>query len=61
MPLEKIADYDYESVTYTHTPTDCISSEHNPPMYMVMSPGVYEYTCPACGEKRQFTVHPTFY
>ena len=34
----------------------CLSSEHQPPSHMVLSPGKYEYTCPACGEKTVFTV-----
>ena len=35
----------------------CTHPEHNPPSHMVYSPGVYEYTCPACGQVVIFTVH----
>lgn len=34
----------------------CLSPEHQPPSHIVLSPGKYEYTCPACGEKTVFTV-----
>ena len=34
----------------------CLSHEHNPPSHMVLSPGTYEYTCPACGETTTFVV-----
>lgn len=35
----------------------CISSEHNPPMHIVLEDGVYEYICPQCGHRRTFTVN----
>ena len=38
------------------TGKECHSPEHNPPMGIVLEPGTYEYTCPACGAKRVFTV-----
>lgn len=28
----------------------CMHPEHKPPMHIVLSPGVWEYTCPCCGE-----------
>ncbi len=34
----------------------CISHEHNPPMHIVLPPGEYEWTCPACGQKIRFIV-----
>lgn len=34
----------------------CISYEHDPPMHIVLQPGTYEYTCPACGRIQVFTV-----
>ena len=34
----------------------CRHLEHNPPMHIVLSPGVYEYTCPGCGKTITFTV-----
>lgn len=37
----------------------CNNPEHNPPSYMVFQPGVYEYKCPQCGKKQQFTVYPS--
>jgi hypothetical protein len=47
MPLKKIADI----------PKPCLSSEHNPPSSMVYDPGVYEWTCPSCGNIITFTVN----
>lgn len=35
----------------------CNHPEHNPPTMIVLSPGVYEHTCPACGKKQQFVVN----
>ncbi len=37
-------------------PKPCFHPEHNPPMHIVLQPGTYEYTCPACGKKVVFTV-----
>ena len=34
----------------------CYSPEHNPPAYIVLGDGVYEYTCPSCGKVTRFTV-----
>jgi hypothetical protein len=34
----------------------CRSTEHNPPSMIVLSPGVYEHTCPNCGHVTRFTV-----
>ena len=28
----------------------CISPAHNPPSNIVLQPGTWEYTCPACGK-----------
>ena len=28
----------------------CSHPDHNPPMHVVLSPGVWEYECPACGK-----------
>jgi hypothetical protein len=28
---------------------ECRSREHDPPTNIVLKPGVYEHTCPACG------------
>lgn len=44
--LEKLADL----------PERCLSPEHNPPNMVVLSPGVYRWTCPTCGKSRVFTV-----
>ena len=38
----------------------CLSSSHNPPSMMVYSPGVYEWTCPACGNVITFTVNGVY-
>ena len=44
--LRKIAD----------VPEPCLSPEHDPPSHIVLEPGVYEYTCPACGETKSFVI-----
>lgn len=49
MGLKKIADI----------PTPCLHPEHNPPSMIVLSPGVYEHTCPGCGHSVTFTVYGT--
>jgi hypothetical protein len=30
----------------------CGDREHNPPGYISLAPGTYEYTCPSCGHKQ---------
>ena len=47
MPTKKIADPPLPP---------CRDSEHNPPSMMVFEPGVYEHTCPTCGQKMVFRV-----
>ena len=37
-------------------PAPCMSPEHNLPLHIVLEPGTYEYTCPACGQKTTFVV-----
>ena len=44
MPLKKIRD----------EKPPCRHPGHNPPGHMVYQPGMYEYTCPACGKKQVF-------
>jgi len=34
----------------------CMSPNHKPPMHISLEPGVYEYTCPDCGETIRFEV-----
>jgi hypothetical protein len=34
----------------------CNNPEHNPPMFISLEPGTYEYICPACGHRQVFTV-----
>lgn len=34
----------------------CRDREHNPPNMIVYEDGVYEHTCPSCGNKIIFTV-----
>lgn len=34
----------------------CRHPQHNPPGYIVLSPGVYEHVCPGCGKSITFTV-----
>lgn len=47
MPTKKVAE---------PMPLPCKHPEHNPPSHRVFSPGVYEHTCPACGEVVVFNV-----
>lgn len=35
----------------------CRHPEHNPPNMIVLTPGLYEHTCPGCGKSFIFTVH----
>jgi len=35
----------------------CRHPEHNPPTMIVLEPGLYEHTCPACGKKIIFREH----
>lgn len=46
MPLRKI-DGDPKYPQYKKI---CRNPSHNPPMHIVLKPGIYEYSCPACGE-----------
>jgi hypothetical protein len=50
MPTRKIADTDVKH--------PCMHPEHNPPGHRVYESGVYEHTCPKCGEKQTFIVGP---
>jgi hypothetical protein len=34
----------------------CFHPEHNPPMYIYLEAGTYEYICPSCGKVTIFTV-----
>lgn len=47
--IKKIADLPY-------TP-QCTHPEHEPPKHIVLPPGVYEHTCPRCGNKNVFVVN----
>lgn len=49
MPLRKIKDFGPQEI--------CNHPGHNPPTMIVLSPGVYEHTCPACGKKQTFVVN----
>lgn len=41
--------------------TACVHPEHKPPGMIVLEPGTWEHTCPACGEKTVFRVErPTW-
>lgn len=48
MPLKKIAEPNERN--------GCPSRDHNPPNMIVLQPGLYEYTCPACGASQTFRV-----
>lgn len=34
----------------------CMHPEHKPPTHIVLEPGTYKYTCPACGEVTVFEI-----
>ena len=39
----------------------CTDPRHDPPKHIYLGPGVYEYVCPSCGHRREFTVrHPVY-
>lgn len=48
MPTRKIRDLP--------TVRRCRHPSHNPPGMRVFEPGVYEHTCPHCGQKQVFVV-----
>lgn len=50
MPMKKVADWP--------KPKRCRHPEHKPPTMVVLEPGFYEHTCPACGEVTPVTVPP---
>ena len=54
MSLRKIDD-----VTFHYN--QCQSPEHNPPKMVSLSPGTYEWTCPACGHRQIFIVDGLFF
>ena len=41
-------------------PRPCQHPEHNPPSMMVFEPGMYEHTCPQCGNTQRFTVSESY-
>lgn len=55
MPTRKIA----EDETLSWQKPTCRSPEHNPPMHMVRSAGLWEHTCPSCGATALFRVRET--
>ncbi len=34
----------------------CRNPDHDPPRMIVLAPGQYEHTCPACGRVVRFTI-----
>jgi len=34
----------------------CNDREHNPPMHIVLPPGLHTYKCPSCGKETTFRV-----
>lgn len=37
-------------------PVRCNHPDHNPPKYISLPAGTYEYTCPACGRRTVFEI-----
>jgi transcription elongation factor Elf1 len=50
MPTKLIHKFDEKKI--------CKHPEHKAPMWVVYEPGIYEHTCPNCGESYKFTVRP---
>lgn len=48
LPTKKIAELDPKET--------CTHREHLPPHHRVYEPGVYEHTCPSCGQITTFTI-----
>jgi len=40
---------------------ECHDPEHNPPGHISLPPGRYEYTCPSCHRRIEFTVAGVYY
>lgn len=59
MPTIKIADLP-DSPIYESYKEICMHPEHNPPMHISLSPGIYRHICPGCGNTQEFTVGITF-
>jgi len=34
----------------------CLHPEHSPPTMIYLPPGIYEYTCPECGESTRLHI-----
>lgn len=34
----------------------CKHPEHEPPKFISLKPGVYEHTCPGCGQKKMISI-----
>ena len=52
MPFKKLPDAEQ-----WNPPKACRHPEHNPPTMIVLQPGTYEWSCPACGHTVRVTVH----
>ena len=50
MPTKLIEKFEVKKV--------CKHPEHLAPSQMVYEPGIYEHTCPNCGESYKFTIRP---
>lgn len=60
MPTKKIADLDEEKPReWKPISNPCQHPDHNVPGMRVFEPGVYEHTCPACGNVKRFVVQRT--
>lgn len=55
MGLEKIEDFT------KNLKKICRHPEHEPPRFIVLSPGRYKHTCPCCGHVTNFTVPLIWY
>lgn len=56
MTTRKISDLPKPHDGWSHKKRMCISPYHLPPSHRVFEPGVYEHTCPMCGNVIVFTV-----
>lgn len=63
MPIRKVGDPpERKSAGWAlHDRLPCQHPEHDPPGHLVLAPGIYEYECPGCGEKRIIRIEGAFW
>ena len=57
MPFRRIGDLPPdEPKIWKSERKQCFHPEHDPPKHISLRPGIYEYECPGCGEKKFVTI-----